>query len=188
MGAAKFWTGRCRKTFAYDTSETRTFKFRWRRVAFFVWYRYSAELQVLHQTIESIREQQTTITHSIEHQLTYTKELDENVRQNTQDVTLLARILKLEVGNLMKLNETGAVVEERLMNRLDRMANASQTIRELEFFSLQLEQEFIKIRHGLDVTSTGKLSAELLPPPQPVTNIATSCFAVTRWCITIVRN
>ena len=50
------------------------------------------------------------------------------------------------------------------MNRLDRMANASQTIRELEFFSLQLEQEFIKIRHGLDVTSTGKLSAELLPP------------------------
>jgi hypothetical protein len=44
------------------------------------------------------------------------------------------------------------------------MANASQTIRELEFFCLQLEQEFIKIRQGLDVTSTGKLSAELLPP------------------------
>ena len=29
---------------------------------------------------------------------------------------------------------------------------------------MQLEQEFIKIRQGLDVTSTGKLSAELLPP------------------------
>ena len=124
----------------------------------------SAEMQVLHQTIESIKEQQATITHSIEHQLTYTKELDENVRQNTRDVIILARILKLDVGNLMKLNETVAVVEDRLMNRLDRMANASQTIRELEFLSLQLEQEFIKIRQGLDVTSTGKLSAELLPP------------------------
>jgi hypothetical protein len=44
------------------------------------------------------------------------------------------------------------------------MTNASQTVRELEFFSLQLEQAFIKIRQGLDVTSTGKLSAELLPP------------------------
>jgi len=44
------------------------------------------------------------------------------------------------------------------------MAYASQTIRELEFFGLQLEQEFIKIRQGLNVTSTGKLSAELLPP------------------------
>jgi hypothetical protein len=124
----------------------------------------SAEMQVLHQAVENIKEQQTAITHSIEHQLTYTKELDENVRQNTRDVTLLARILKLEVGNLMKLNETIEAVEEKLINRLERMANASQTIRELEFFSLQLEQEFIKIRQGLDVTSTGRLSAELLPP------------------------
>ena len=48
----------------------------------------------------------------------------------------------------MKLNETVAVVEERLINRLERMANASQTFRELDFFSLQLEQEFIKIRQG----------------------------------------
>jgi hypothetical protein len=52
----------------------------------------------------------------------------------------------------------------RLLVRLECLANASQTIRELEFFSLQLEQEFIKIRQGLDITSTGKLSAELLPP------------------------
>ena len=51
-----------------------------------------------------------------------------------------------------------------MTNRLELVANASQTVRELEFFCLQLEQEFIKIRQGLDVTSTGKLSAELLPP------------------------
>jgi hypothetical protein len=120
-------------------------------------------MQVLLQAVENIKEQQTAITHSTEHQLTYTIQLDENVRRNTQDVTLLAKILKLEVGNLMKLNETIETVEERLINRLERI-NASQTIRELEFFSLQLEQEFIKIRQGLDVTSTGKLCAELTPP------------------------
>ena len=62
----------------------------------------------------------------------------------------MVRILKPEVGNLMKLNETVGAVEEGLINRLERMANASQTIRELEFFSLQLEQEFIKIGQGLD--------------------------------------
>jgi len=50
------------------------------------------------------------------------------------------------------------------MKRLELMASASQTVRELEFFCLQLEQEIIKIPQGLDVTSTGKLSAELLPP------------------------
>jgi hypothetical protein len=85
-------------------------------------------------------------------------------QRNSSNVTIWAGILKLQVGNLMKLNETVEAVEERLINRLERLANASQTIRELEFFSLQLEQEFIKIRQGLDITSTGKLSAELLPP------------------------
>jgi len=63
----------------------------------------------------------------------------------------------------MKLNGTIKGIETNIMKRLELMANASQTVRELEFFCLQLEQEFIKIRQGLDVTSTGKLSAELLP-------------------------
>jgi hypothetical protein len=44
------------------------------------------------------------------------------------------------------------------------MINISQATRELEFFCLPLEQEFIKIQEGLDVTSTGKLSPVLLPP------------------------
>jgi hypothetical protein len=124
----------------------------------------SAELQNLYQTIETIKKQQTTLTHSVEHQLTYTKELDKNVRQNARDVTLLAGILKLQVNDIIKLNTTLKEIEGNLIRRLELMTNASQTFRELEFFSLQLEQEFIKIRKGLDVTSTGKLSAELLPP------------------------
>jgi hypothetical protein len=78
-------------------------------------------------------------------------------------VTLLARILKLQVIDI-KLNGTVKEIETSLANRLELMANVSQTTRELEFFCLQLEQEFIKIRQGLDVTFTGKLSAELLPP------------------------
>jgi ssDNA-specific exonuclease RecJ len=36
----------------------------------------SAELQNLHQVVEDIKEQQATITHSVEHLLTYTNELD----------------------------------------------------------------------------------------------------------------
>jgi F0F1-type ATP synthase delta subunit len=54
----------------------------------------NAEMQTLHQVVEWIKKQHASITHSVEHQLTYTKELDESVRQNTRDVTLLARILK----------------------------------------------------------------------------------------------
>ena len=64
----------------------------------------------------------------------------------------------------MKLNSTVKELETNLLKILELMANTSQTVREMEIFCLQFEQEFLIIRQGLDVTSTGKLSAELLPP------------------------
>ena len=75
----------------------------------------------------------------------------------------------------MKLNATVKEVETNLVNLSIWQMQAI----ELEFFSLQLEQEFIKIRQGLDVTSTGKLSAELLPPHN-LSDITASSFEVTR--------
>jgi hypothetical protein len=76
----------------------------------------SAELQTLHQVVEGIKKQQTTITHSIDHQFIYTKEIDENVRQNTHYVTLLARILKLQVSDVIKLNDTVKEMEVNLIS------------------------------------------------------------------------
>jgi uncharacterized protein YeeX (DUF496 family) len=124
----------------------------------------STELRDLHEVVENIRERQATITHSVEHQLTFTKDLDENVRQNTKDVATLAKILKVQVSDLLRLNNTVKQFEGNLTHRFEYMTQISQTVRELEFFSLQMEQEIIKMRQGLDVTSTGKLSAALLPP------------------------
>jgi hypothetical protein len=46
----------------------------------------NSELQTLHQAVEEIRNKQTTLVHSVENQLTYMKEFDEDVRQNTKDV------------------------------------------------------------------------------------------------------
>jgi hypothetical protein len=124
----------------------------------------STELQTLHQVVEGMKAQQNIIAHSVEHQVTYTKELDDNVRQNARDISLIARTLKTIVFDVMNLNDTAKLLESNLTRRIELLANVSQTIRELEFFSLQLEQDFLKIRQGLDVTSTGKLSAALLPP------------------------
>jgi hypothetical protein len=50
--------------------------------------------------------QHNIITHTVENQLTYTKELDDSVRQNARDVSLLARTLKTLVFDVMNLNET----------------------------------------------------------------------------------
>jgi hypothetical protein len=66
----------------------------------------NSNLRTLNQVVETIKGQQETITHSLEHQLTYTKELDESVRQNTRDVTLLARVLKMQINDIMRLNGT----------------------------------------------------------------------------------
>jgi hypothetical protein len=71
-----------------------------------------AELQTLHQEVEGIKKQQTTITHSIEHQLTYTKELYENLRKNTPHVTLLSGILILQANDIMKLKDTERVFRQ----------------------------------------------------------------------------
>jgi uncharacterized protein YoxC len=124
----------------------------------------STELLALHRVIEGIKKQNDVMTHSIQSQLTYTKELDENIRQNIRDVSLLARTLKTLVFGVANLNDIVRLLETNVTKHIELMANVSQTVRELEFFYLQLKQDFIKIRQGLDVTSTGKLSAGLLPP------------------------
>jgi hypothetical protein len=86
----------------------------------------NANLQMLHQVVEVIKGQQATITHLIERQLTYTKELDESVRQNMRDVTLLARALKLQINDIMRLNGTVKEIETNILKWLELMANASQ--------------------------------------------------------------
>jgi ABC-type transporter Mla subunit MlaD len=94
----------------------------------------SADVKILHEVVENIREQQTTIMHSVEHQLTYTKELDESIRQSSQEIVTLAKILKIQVSDLSKLNTTIKQLEGNISHRLDYMAQISQTVRELEFF------------------------------------------------------
>ena len=89
---------------------------------------HNANLQTLPQLVETIEGQQATITHSLEHQLTNTKELDESIRQNTRDVTLLARVLKMQINDLMRLNGKIRGIETNIMKRLELMANASQTV------------------------------------------------------------
>jgi hypothetical protein len=119
----------------------------------------SAELQTWHQVVEGVKLQQSAITHSLEHQLTYTKELDENIRQNTRDITLLVRILKLQINDIVKLNRTVKELDRNLTTRLELMANASQRVRELEFFV------YSRARVYKDLARTRRnLSAELLPP------------------------
>jgi ABC-type transporter Mla subunit MlaD len=86
-----------------------------------------AELQNLHQVVEEFKLQLSVITNSLEQQLRYTKELDENVRQSTQDITLLARVLKLQVNDLEKLNSTVKKLDTIWTTRLELLANVSHT-------------------------------------------------------------
>jgi hypothetical protein len=75
-------------------------------------------------------------------------------------VTLLARILKLQVNDVLKLNSTIKELEGKLLHRIELMANASQTVRDLEFFSLQLEQELVALRLPTDVSLLAGTSLE----------------------------
>lgn len=67
----------------------------------------------------------------------------------------MARTLKSLVFYVVKLNDVKHL-ESNLMKRMVLIANVRQTVWELEFFPLQLEQDLIIIREGLDVTSTDR--------------------------------
>ena len=45
----------------------------------------------------------------------------------TREISLLARILKLQVNDILKLNTTVKEAETNVINRIKGMANASQT-------------------------------------------------------------
>jgi hypothetical protein len=68
-------------------------------------------------------------------------------------------------------------IEGNLIRRLELMTNPSQTVRELEFFSLQLEQEFINIRR-IRCNFYGKIVRGIVTAPQFVSDI-TSCSKAT---------
>jgi hypothetical protein len=74
----------------------------------------SAELRTLYPAVEEIKNQQSAVVHSVQNQLTYMKELDEKVRQNTTDVSQLATTLRTLVYNVLNLNTTLTLVERNV--------------------------------------------------------------------------
>ena len=91
----------------------------------------NSELQTLHLAVEEIKNKQTALVHSVENQVTYMKEFDEDVKQNTKDVSTLARTLKSLVYDVLKLNITLTHVEQEYSTRIQEIMNVSQIVREL---------------------------------------------------------
>ena len=67
--------------------------------------------------------------HSVENQLTYMKESDGEVKQNTRDVSFLARTLKTVVYDILNLNRSLEEAGSRVINQVESMVNVSRILR-----------------------------------------------------------
>lgn len=104
------------------------------------------------------------MTHAIDHQLTYIKTLDENLKQSTVDIAELTGILRDSIRNFsLGLNR----VEADLLDTqaaIVKQAKYSAAIREIEMAILELKLSIIQLQEALDVTSLGQLSSVLINP------------------------
>ena len=104
------------------------------------------------------------MAHAIDHQLTYIRTLDGQIKQNTVDIASLAEVLRDTIYNYsLHLNK----VEMDLLDMqaaMEKQARYSAAIREIEMAVLELKSSIIRLQEALDVTSLGQLSSVLISP------------------------
>jgi len=105
----------------------------------------------------------TQVAHSTEQQLTYLRSLD-NTRQNTKDITDLAKTLRDSIRNFSlpsHRTDTNLVDTQKM---LEKQICYSAAIREIELALIEVKFSLAQLQESLDLTSLGKLSSTLINP------------------------
>jgi hypothetical protein len=123
----------------------------------------SSEVQELQTIISKHENRNEEIVHAVKSQLTLLRTVDKETRQNTVGLLNLARVRQI-VFQVVNTNHTFSENIDRLRVSVKVQDNISRIMRELEFATLRLQQEFIQLHEGIDVNSSGRLSSVLVPP------------------------
>jgi hypothetical protein len=127
----------------------------------------SSEVQELQTVISKYENQNEDIVHAVKSQLTLLRTVDKETRQNTADLLNLAQVLRQIVFQVVNTNHTFSKNIDRLKVAVKVQDNISRIMRELEFAALRLQEEFIELHEGIDVSSSGRLSSILILPNNP---------------------
>jgi hypothetical protein len=118
------------------------------------------DLGELHTTVDELHRKQDDIVHSLNHQVTYIKQLDGTVRFHNQAITNLSTTLKdLALQTQEKLQEVVSRLEWGNQQR-----QIATTIRGLEFALTQLQISIDEFIDGIQYVMIGRVPVNLIGP------------------------
>jgi hypothetical protein len=118
------------------------------------------DLQSLHNTMDGLQRRQETVTHSLNRQLTYFRDLDETVgRDHKAIIDLSSAIRDFAVNTQESFQE---VVNKLELN--NKLRTSLGLIRQLEFALVRLETSLDQTLVALQFVLTQRVPANLLPP------------------------
>ena len=118
----------------------------------------------LHQTIEELETKDAYITHSLEHQMTYMKNLDLSSHLQTQAIANLSTVVKkFMIDSHGRFFETTRVVLW-LNLTVHSQREVYMAVRQLEIALFQLTQQVDELLAAIQYTLQGKLPVTLIGP------------------------
>jgi hypothetical protein len=117
-----------------------------------------AEITNLHSTVDTLRNNQQTIAHSVNQQVTLVKQLDGIVRHNQDSLTNLTFIIK---DYVLKVQDKF----QNLVSKLEwitKQQEVNTAVRKLEFFVTQLQIQVDELVSAFQVLQMGRLPLNLI--------------------------
>jgi len=120
------------------------------------------DVKSLYDVCDELHGFKVKMAHAIDHQLTYIRALDEDIKQNTVDIASLTGVLRDTIRNFsLQLNRVQADLLDT-QAAIEKQTRYSAAVREIEMAILELKSSIIRLQEALDITSLGQLSSVLI--------------------------
>ena len=125
---------------------------------------HCVDVEELHKTVDQMHRTKGEIIHSVNYQMTYLKTLDSAVNFNTEAVETLSEKVKVVMLDSNKWKDENDMAIHWLNYTIYNYSITFTYISQLEFAMLELRTMVKEVLISLDITMTGKLSMNLIPP------------------------
>lgn len=122
------------------------------------------DYQTLNSKLEQLDHTSDTLIHVQTDRLTYVKKLTTEVDNNSKAIQLIINTVKSTVEEVNNITLSIVTEIHQLQRKLDFQAKLSSLFREIELTLIEVDNRLTQLQEALDVTSTGFLSAMLIPP------------------------
>lgn len=118
----------------------------------------------LNSKLEQLDNTSDTLIHVESDRLTYAKKLTSELDSDTKAIQSLTNTIKMIITEVNDTNFSIWTEIQQLKRKLEYQAKISSLFRSIELSLIEVDNKLVQLQEALDVTSTGFLSAMLIPP------------------------